>query len=62
VTLRVTFGADGKIEKIVEVNGLPHGLTEEAVKVARLIRFLPEEADGKPVTVRKTIVYAFSIY
>lgn len=62
VTLRVTFGADGKIEKIVEVSGLPHGLTEEAVKVARLIRFLPEEADGKPVTVRKTIVYAFTIY
>jgi TonB family protein len=62
VTLRLTFGADGNIEKIVEINGLPHGLTEEAVKVARQIRFLPEEADGKPVTVRKTIQYAFTIY
>lgn len=62
VTLKLTFGADGKIEKIVELNGLANGLTEEAVKVARLIRFLPEEADGKPVTVRKTIQYAFTIY
>lgn len=62
VTLRVSFGAGGRIEKIVELKGLPDGLTEETVKVARLIRFLPEEADNKPVTVEKTIEYAFSIY
>jgi TonB family protein len=62
VTLRVTFGAGGKVEKIVSVSGLPNGLTEEAVKVARQIRFLPQEADSKPVTVVKTIQYAFTIY
>jgi TonB family protein len=62
VTLRVTFGAGGDIEKIVEVSGLEKGLTEEAVKVARLTRFLPQQADNKPVTVEKVIQYSFSIY
>jgi TonB family protein len=62
VTLRITFGAGGNIEKIVELSGLENGLTEEAVKVARLTRFLPQQADNKPVTVEKVIQYTFSIY
>lgn len=62
VSLRVTFGANGQIEKIVEVNGLSSGLTEQAVKAARLIRFLPELKDNKPVTVQKTIEYSFQVY
>jgi TonB family protein len=62
VRLRVTFSENGSIEKITVLNGLPNGLTANAVKVARLIRFLPQEADNKPVTVTKTVVYSFSIY
>jgi TonB family protein len=62
VTLRVTFGAGGNIEKIVEVTGLEKGLTEEAVKVARLTRFLPQQEDNKPVTVERVLQYSFSIY
>lgn len=62
VTLRITFGAGGNIEKIVELSGLENGLTEEAVKVARLTRFLPQQADNKPVTVEKVVQYSFSIY
>lgn len=62
VTLRITFGAGGHIEKIVELSGLENGLTEEAVKVARLIRFLPQQEDNKPVTVEKVLQYTFSIY
>jgi TonB family protein len=62
VILRVTFGAGGNIEKIVELSGLEKGLTEEAVKVARLTRFLPQQADNKPVTVEKVIQYSFLIY
>jgi len=48
VSLRITFGANGQIEKIVEVSGLDNGLTEEAVKVARLMRFLPQLAMPNP--------------
>jgi TonB family protein len=62
VTLRITFGAGGRIEKIVELSGLENGLTEEAVKVARLTRFLPQQADNKPVTVERVLQYSFSIY
>lgn len=62
IKLRVTFGGDGKIQKIIELQGLPNGLTEESVKAARMMRFLPQEKDGNPVTVEKTIIYSFSIY
>ena len=62
VTLRITFGAGGRIEKIVVLNGLENGLTEEAVKVARLIRFLPQQEDNKLVAVERVLQYSFSIY
>jgi TonB family protein len=62
VRLRVTFSENGSIEKIVVLDGLPNGLTENAVRVARLIRFVPQETDNKPVTVTKTVEYSFSIY
>jgi TonB family protein len=62
ISLRVTFGAGGQVEKVVAVSGLPDGLTEEAVKAARLMRFLPEIKDNKPVTVEKVIQYGFAIY
>lgn len=62
VSLKITFGADGRIEKIVVLNGLEYGLTEEAVRVSRLIRFLPQQEDNKPVTVEKVIKYSFTIY
>lgn len=62
ISFRVTFGAEGRIEKIVALNELENGLTEQAVKAARLIRFLPQQVDNKPVTVEKMIQYTFSIY
>jgi TonB family protein len=62
VALRITFGAGGQIEKIVELSGLENGLTEEAVKAARLTRFLPQQADNKPVTVERVLQYSFSIH
>lgn len=62
ISLRVTFGAEGRIEKIVVLNELENGLTEQAVKAARLTRFLPQQEDNKPVTVEKMVQYSFSIY
>jgi TonB family protein len=62
VTLRITFGAGGRIEKIVELSDIEKELTEEVVKTARLTRFLPQQEDNKPVTVERVLQYSFSIY
>lgn len=62
VVLNVTFAANGSIEKIVVVSGLPNGLTEESVKAVRMMRFFPEEKDGVPVTVTRAVEYNFITY
>jgi TonB family protein len=61
VVLNVVFGADGKIGDIRVERGLPDGLTEEAIKVARRIRFEPAMRDGKPVSDRGKIEYSFRL-
>lgn len=62
VTLRVTFGSNGQVQKIDVVKGLGNGLTESAVKAARQIRFLPAEKNSEPFSVTKTVQFSFSIY
>lgn len=62
VTLRVTFQANGTIGGLVAVSGLPLGLTDEAIKAARKIVFLPKRTDGRAMPVVVTIQYGFSIY
>jgi TonB family protein len=49
VTLQVRFLASGQIEVIRVVNGLGHGLDEEAKHVAESIRFKPALRNGQPV-------------
>jgi TonB family protein len=49
VTLQVRFLASGQVEVLRVVNGLGHGLDEEARRVAEQIRFRPAEKDGHPV-------------
>lgn len=61
VRLRVTFGADGEIKAVVPVLRLPHGLTEEAEKVAWRAKFIPATERGRPVTVTKEVDYVFSL-
>lgn len=62
VKLKVTFLASGQIGAIAVVEGLPDGLTEEAVKAARGIRFSPAVVNGVPRTVAKVVTYTFTIY
>ncbi|MGC2238325.1 MAG: TonB family protein [Pyrinomonadaceae bacterium] len=62
VRLRVTFSEYGNVEKIVVLDSLPEGLTENAVKSARLIRFLPQEIDNKLTSATKVVEYSFLIY
>ena len=49
VTLQVRFLASGQVEVIRVVNGLGHGLDEEARHVAENIRFKPALRNGQPV-------------
>ncbi len=62
VTLRVTFTASGQIGSISPVNGLPYGLTEQAIAAARSIKFEPAKKNGVPQTVTKQVQYSFTIY
>ena len=68
IWLRVTFLASGEIGEITDVTKknrkkfAKYGLTAEAIKVARTIRFEPARRNGEPVTVTKTVVYHFKIY
>ncbi len=61
VVLSVVFSADGKIGAIRVESGLPYGLTEEAIRAARAIRFEPAMKDGKPVSVRGNLEFSFSL-
>lgn len=45
----VLVAEDGNVNAIRVVRGLPDGLTEQAIAVARLSKFKPAMKDGKPV-------------
>jgi TonB family protein len=62
VILRVTFGADGTVSDVQAVTQLRDGLTEQAEKAARLIKFIPATRNGSPVDEAKTITYSFNLY
>lgn len=63
VKLRLILGADGKVRDEMDVlEGLPHGLTEEAIRAARRIEFEPARKDGRPVSQYVTVIYTFRLH
>ncbi len=68
VRLRVTFKSDGEIGDVIDITEkdkekfVKYGLTEQAMIAAKKIKFKPATKDGEPVTVTKTIEYAFVIF
>jgi TonB family protein len=62
VVLRVVLQGSGKIGEIQVIRGLPDGLTEECIKVAREIRFEPAVKDGQPVSMYTKVEYTFDVY
>ena len=62
VVLSAVFGADGQISNISVIQGLPHGLTENAIAAANKIRFDPALRDGRPVSVRGSLEFVFNLY
>lgn len=61
VKLRMILTADGDVENILVLKGLPNGLTEQAVQAARSIRFNPGSKDGHAVSQFVTMDYHFNI-
>jgi TonB family protein len=61
VVLRVTFTASGQIVIQGVVNGLGHGLDEEARRVAQQIRFRPATHLGQPVDLTTNIRITFQL-
>lgn len=49
VTMRVLVDAAGDVKQVKVVQGLPDGLTEQAIEAARQAKFKPAMKDGKPV-------------
>jgi TonB family protein len=62
VVLRCIFGANGRVFGFHIVHGLPDGLIEMAIRVARQIKFIPATKDGRPVSMWMELQYNFSLY
>lgn len=62
VLLKITFFSNGNVGNIKVLEGLPFGLSEQAVEAAKLIKFEPAMKRGKNITVTKRVRYNFTIY
>ena len=62
VRLAVVLHSSGRVTDFRVVKGLPNGLTESAIRIARQMRFFPAEMDGQPVSQWVTLEYNFNIY
>jgi TonB family protein len=62
IVLRAVFAADGEVKRVFVMRALGYGLTTEAVKAARLIKFTPAIKDGQPVSMFIQLEYNFNLY
>jgi len=62
VVLKAVFSANGSVVNIRVVSGLPDGLTEQAIAVAKQIKFIPAGKDGKFVSTWMQLEYNFNLY
>ena len=60
VVLKAVFSSTGHVTNIRVISGLPYGLTEQALKAARMITFTPAMKDGKPVSMWIQLEYNFN--
>jgi len=62
VVLRAVFAADGTVNHIMIIKGLPDGLTQKALVASRLIKFVPATLNGRPVSMFIQLEYNFNLY
>ncbi|HEY0003664.1 MAG TPA: energy transducer TonB [Pyrinomonadaceae bacterium] len=61
VKLRMLLRKDGTVAEITPVRTLPGGLTEEAVRAASRIEFIPAMINGEPVDMVQWVEYNFDV-
>jgi TonB family protein len=61
VILRAVLAKTGRVERIRVDQGLPYGLTVQAIEAARKIAFVPAMKDGKAVSMWIQLEYYFSL-
>jgi TonB family protein len=62
VTLRGLLAPDGTVKHVIALVMLPDGLTEQAIKVMRRIKFRPATKNGRPISQWVMIEYNFNVY
>jgi TonB family protein len=61
VLIRVLFTATGEVRVLDVVQGLGHGLDQNAIRAAQQIRFKPAQRDGQPVDSTATVHIVFQL-
>lgn len=61
VVLRAILAFDGSVKHILVLQSLSGGLTEQAIKAALKLKFIPASKDGHPVSMVVTLEYGFRI-
>jgi TonB family protein len=61
VLIRVQFTATGEVRVLDVVQGLGHGLDQNAIRAAQQIRFKPAQRDGQPVDSTATVHIVFQL-
>jgi TonB family protein len=62
VVLRAVFSSDGEVKHIVVTRALGYGLTTNAIRAARQIKFQPAIKDDRPVSMYIQLEYNFNLY
>jgi TonB family protein len=62
VVLRGVFSSDGEVKHLEVIRALGYGLTTQAVRAARQIKFQPATKDGRNVSMYIQLEYNFNLY
>lgn len=62
VVLKAAFSANGSVVNIQVIQGLPEGLTEQAIEAVKMIKFIPAMKEGKLVSMWMQLAYTFDLY
>jgi TonB family protein len=62
VVIKAVASANGNVERIEVKQGLPAGLTEQAIAVLQKMKFIPAVKDGRFVSMWIQVEYNFNLY
>ena len=62
VVIKCIFASDGEVRNLVVTRALGYGLTSNAVRAARGIRFTPATKDNRQVSMYMQLEYNFNLY